>query len=737
MTVSSLWKALNAANSGKYIGEQEIVSGNVDIRQSLRSVNPWTLAQKIKDKHPSIKATKRPQKIAIDLSIWICEAITSQGMTEQHSNPVLHLVFTRTTHLLQQGIQVIGVLEGRKRQDDNESFRKRRSGTRFWKACEDCNTMLALLGVPVVRAKAEGEALCALLSQRGIVDAVISNDGDCLLFGAKTVYTKFSKENMSTHQVLRYDFHQLQAQVEKSDNEGAPCEANGVVQEKLPIVTLSRQDLVVFAILTGSDMAGGGLAKVGHKKAIRFIYKCKRDNPLRPETAALDELKSWARAARYASVSAQYCQTTTQVEEQIVKVVEGEDEDEERKCGQEEEKKQKSKSKSKTSTTCCSRCLHQGSKRDHHKYGCAICGTEKGEPCFKVTSDDKFRRHLRAKALTLSPPFDPSRILDAYMKPNDNQIPVQLVGRELQMRAPQLKALLNMKLLVKGHNFATSRTFIQQIVGRLLSRIELINPVKHANTTRPTICMTTMPRDKPVAKQIEKSLIHNGTPSYQISWIVSATLTDENGDGIDEYEYKTVEPRDLVEARFPQLVAVFAEVEVARQKQGDGEQQRRREFLEQIIGVKESSKENSETGGKAKNKPRKPTATMRARNTFFQKPVPSHRMSKVPEGSEDIANLLRFVPVAKDDVNRRSKKSILCCCPEEKDNVIANGGRVISPKKSSESKRLKNANMSLPQALTPSQHIICEMGSHRIPMTPICNNQGSFPSNHIFVHHNK
>jgi len=37
------------------------------------------------------------------------------------------------------------------------------------------------LGVPVIRANAKAEALCALLDSLGLVDGVISNDGDCFL----------------------------------------------------------------------------------------------------------------------------------------------------------------------------------------------------------------------------------------------------------------------------------------------------------------------------------------------------------------------------------------------------------------------------------------------------------------------------------------------------------------------------------------------------------------------------
>ena len=98
-----------------------------------------------------------------------------------------------------------------------DKFRKRRGGAPFWTACQRCEEMLQYIGVPVVRAKAEGEALCALLNQKGIVDAVISNDGDCLLFGAKVLYTKFSIDNLEQSRVMRYDADDIRAVVDDDD----------------------------------------------------------------------------------------------------------------------------------------------------------------------------------------------------------------------------------------------------------------------------------------------------------------------------------------------------------------------------------------------------------------------------------------------------------------------------------------------------------------------------------------
>lgn len=47
--------------------------------------------------------------------------------------------------------------------------------------------LLELLGMPVLRARGEAEALCAQLNSEGHVDACITADSDAFLFGAKCV----------------------------------------------------------------------------------------------------------------------------------------------------------------------------------------------------------------------------------------------------------------------------------------------------------------------------------------------------------------------------------------------------------------------------------------------------------------------------------------------------------------------------------------------------------------------
>ena len=129
---------------------------------------------------------------------------------------------------------------------------------------------------------------------KGVVDGVITNDGDCFLYGGRVLYTRFSVENLEKGQVMRYDARELRAVCISETGEEDEHEEDNMLddddepqvfqprmlsleqqQESESMIPLSRNDLVAFALLTGSDLFGQGLPCVGYKKAIRFIQGSK------------------------------------------------------------------------------------------------------------------------------------------------------------------------------------------------------------------------------------------------------------------------------------------------------------------------------------------------------------------------------------------------------------------------------------------------------------------------------
>ena len=108
-------------------------------------------------------------RLAIDLSIWLCEAQTSKILRNFHTDPAVFLTYQRTVALLKLGMQLVAVVEGDRRgigtdggdgSTGTTGTTRRRTNSGFATACSNCERMLMLLGVPVVRATYEGEALC-------------------------------------------------------------------------------------------------------------------------------------------------------------------------------------------------------------------------------------------------------------------------------------------------------------------------------------------------------------------------------------------------------------------------------------------------------------------------------------------------------------------------------------------------------------------------------------------------
>jgi hypothetical protein len=567
MTVASLWKALDRAGCGKRVGSKELQ----DHLQLKNKTTPWNVNEMEKQS----RSMENHPTFAIDLSIWICEALTSSAMKQNHVvDPSLQLVYCRILKLLNLGIKLVVVIEGKRRirrgisgnknkndnnknddnDDDNDNekapgedkFRKRRSGAPFWTACQRCEEMLQLLGVIVVRAKAEGEALCALLNQKNIVDGVVSNDGDCLLFGAKTIYTHLNIENLEKSNVTRYDARDIRAIVDDDDADEYD-ETRQKSKEGQDVVKLSRNDLIAFAILTGSDIAGDGLSKIGCRKAIRFIRKCQMDNPLKKSdgscSPSLEQLISWEETT--------FCKDDS--------------------------------GKDAYSGPHCSCCGHQGTKTSHKKLGCEGCGTESGEACFQLSPGGRFRKSLRTKALDMRSNFDPSSTVRAYHEPNENQVPYSLAGktaRTLKMNSPQFEKLLQSSFIIRGHSLQESREFIKKSLSAYLARQELFGQMSGStNIKEDKPAKLPKNHNRPVPIEVNKLLVRGGKPSCQVKWMVKATMSDSEGNPMDQYEFLTIEEECVIQKCYPKLIQSFQKEEQNLKLQGTAEQEKRRAFL--------------------------------------------------------------------------------------------------------------------------------------------------------------
>ena len=568
MTVTSLWTVLDDAGCGAPVGVEDF-----DLRG--RGARP-----------------ENQSLVAVDLSLWICEGLASAALTSFHAHPALHLVYQRATTLLKLGLGLVFVAEGQRREwsqapaaasssspsAPTHALRPRRAGSAFWDASRRCEAMLRCLGVPVVRAEAEGEALCALLSARGIVDGVVSNDGDALLYGARVVYAgTFSAENLVHRRVRRYDAATLRARLV---DDGGPSRT----------VRLSREDLVAFAMLCGSDVCGEGVPHVGHRKAVRFLHACRSLKERADDRTCLDELLSWADEPAAPATSADVCVDCDDDGPGTI-----------------------------IPSRHCSLCLHPGDKLQHEKHGCAACGTGPGEGCFVVTSSERVLRSLREKARGR---LAPRRRVEAYFSPNGDAGVSASLLRSLTSKpysvTVDVAGLLG-GLVLKGRCEESAREHVARTLPKLLARLDMWD-------TRPrNVYVTSKQRYKPIPKRIERSLVRRARPCYEITWSINMHPTLE-----EEQRFSTVECRALVDANLPWLVRAFQQEERRRQ-QGRAEDDRRAMFAgtTKHAARRQQHRNQARRREQAHRRQRHGGTRKRERNFDADRPRPS----KVPRAS--------------------------------------------------------------------------------------------------------
>jgi flap endonuclease GEN len=565
MTVSSLWTVLDEAGCGTPVSMSDlVVTDNAANRNSWATVGggggggrPWETI------------------LAVDLSIWICEGLTSTALTTFHADPVCHLVYRRTTRLLDVGIGLVFVVEGTQRRRSSSSeeaegggeggrrrMRGGHAGRGFWNASDRCESMIRAMGVPIVRAEyggGEAEALCALLNSSGLVDGVISNDGDCLLYGANTVYANFTIKNLEENRVMRYDAGRLYAIVVDANGEvgggGMDDEGGIAVNAAWRRIRLSREDLIAFGMICGSDVCGVGMPHCGHRKAVRFLdaYRRTRERGCDDEVdgACLDELFSWSDvvAARETTSRGGTMLWDDVCHDCVIDV------DDDGPC-------------TVPPSRSCSHCLHPGDKLRHERHGCAECGTGPGEGCIVVTSDEKFLRSMKEKALRSDSTIAPRHVVNRYFSPNGNNVPSLLTSLKSRpyVVSPDPATLFATSLILKGRTRESSREYIKQTLPRLLARLDLWD-------TGPRNRYVVLSRKyKPIPIRIERSVVRESLPRYEVNWSINVGVIDD-----EVFQFSTCESQSTFESAYPQLVTAFRREERRRQ-QCLAEDERRKRF---------------------------------------------------------------------------------------------------------------------------------------------------------------
>ncbi|KAI1435601.1 hypothetical protein GGR50DRAFT_655806 [Xylaria sp. CBS 124048] len=215
-----------------------------------------------------LEESGRPLRVAVDISIWQFQAQAAQG----GMNPAVRTLFYRLIRLLSLSIQPIFVFDG----PYKPAFkRNKRSGRRDGVADAMAKRLIRLFGCVMHDAPGEAEAECALLQQAGIVDAVLSEDVDTIMFGCTRTLRNWSSEhpkaNSPPTHVSIYETQDL-----------------GQSQSGL-----DREGLVLVALMSGGDYIPEGVPGIGIKVACEAAKAGFGKSLCKIKLANTSELASW------------------------------------------------------------------------------------------------------------------------------------------------------------------------------------------------------------------------------------------------------------------------------------------------------------------------------------------------------------------------------------------------------------------------------------------------------------
>jgi flap endonuclease-1 len=137
--------------------------------------------------------------------------------------------------------------------------------------------LLDAMGIPWVDAPSEGEAQAAVMATEGTVDAVASQDHDSLLFGAPLL-----ARNITISGKRRLPSKNITIDVEPETIS---------LEETLSELQMTREQLIDFGILMGTDFNPDGFKGIGPARGMKFLktyHSIDKIEPLREEISKVD-----------------------------------------------------------------------------------------------------------------------------------------------------------------------------------------------------------------------------------------------------------------------------------------------------------------------------------------------------------------------------------------------------------------------------------------------------------------
>ena len=185
-----------------------------------------------------LERTRRPLRIAIDAAIWNFQNQAAKG----GRNPNLRTLFYRLLRLLALPIHPVFVYDGK-----NKPLTKRGKTVSAYGTCipnEMSKKLVQLFRYPHHTAPGEAEAECAFLQKHGVVDAVMSQDVDAIMFGSGVTLRNWTKEATRGNKVPTHVDVLRSSEVKNESG-------------------LTPEGLILVALLSGGDYDSDGVPGFG------------------------------------------------------------------------------------------------------------------------------------------------------------------------------------------------------------------------------------------------------------------------------------------------------------------------------------------------------------------------------------------------------------------------------------------------------------------------------------------
>ncbi|KAK4943916.1 hypothetical protein LTR10_016632 [Elasticomyces elasticus] len=185
-----------------------------------------------------LERSHQPLRIAIDVAIWDFQTQAGQG----GKNPALRTLYYRLLKLLALPIDPVFVYDGKHKPLTKRGVTVSKYGSRI--SNETSKRLFQAFRFPHHTAPGEAEAECAMLQRNGLVDAVMSQDVDAIMFGSTLTLRDWSKE--------------------ASKHNKSPTHVNVLDLPRIKSLSgLDPDGMILVALLSGGDYDEAGVSGIG------------------------------------------------------------------------------------------------------------------------------------------------------------------------------------------------------------------------------------------------------------------------------------------------------------------------------------------------------------------------------------------------------------------------------------------------------------------------------------------